>query len=108
MEISFNTCLAGLSIALTCARAGEQFTALLRKYRDGGHHGANHQPSLLTLYAGAAALAYGHTDGNCDFLMLSASSLNLIGVMLTEAVSRGLAFTPKVVASPIRGGSGDE
>ena len=104
MEISITTCLAGLSIVAclrSCSRA--ILVTSSKESRMDGISAVNDRPSLLTLWAGATALAYGQANGS-DFLMLSASSLNLIGVMLTEASARGLAFTPKAVASSIGGG----
>lgn len=86
MDFSTKNGLALLAIALACARSYEQLLPVVRSRRFGPASAVSPHVSLLSPFAGAAALAYGHAIG-ADTALLVATWLHTatatLAVMLT-------------------------
>lgn len=99
MDSSIRNGLAVLAIVLACARSLEQLLPVVRSCQFSLAPAASPQVSLLSFFAGAAALAYGHAIG-ADTALLIATWLHTatatLAVMLTAH-----AFARRHVAAEV-------
>ena len=98
MEFSIRSSLAGLAIALSCARNCEQFISLCKARKAKSLQAVDQRVSLLTPAAGAAALAYAHII-HADPVLLVATWLNTTTAVVTLAMSRNVVSDDQIVGT---------